>query len=435
MKFNKIEIIKKYNINNGQTLQSIFGDQWQIIYDDDLNTQFRKDNTNPLVFNRDSYVYIRETVDNNQIILEKLDRPFYGKKISVVIPCKNRINILLFSLPLWIQQTYKNYQIVIVDYNSDINILTYVSQLAKENNVTFSYQVPFSNAKISLYRLENVSGFNMSHAINYGVIRSDGEFIAIAGTDSFPVSFYLETVMSAIKSNNFTRCMWGRLSFSRHQFNRFNGYPESMVKWGGEDSCVAYQLSQWYKKKELDPLLLHNLDHYRDCHKLGINPMFDRSRSSSDNLCIIASYFQKNGLINNYSKKCGQDRPILLDQTDYNLYVNVSDLAKKIQKINLISDINKDRVAVIINDDNLCNMKQWLLQSHQNKQCIFIGSKKKQAENICKDLGIHYTYEYSYCSSVIINDDIKDDFVCKYIIYPSEIPESDNCLYVWMNSI
>lgn len=249
-------------------------------------------------------------------------------KISVIIPCMNREEMLRTTLPAWQKQHYENKEIVIIDYSSNRNIFSLVQQIVP----TVSYN--HVDGPFSLLRIDNQSFFNMAHAVNIGSKNSTGDIIAIVGTESLPVPHYLNIIANTVNDTTFTRCLRGRLSLTRNMINSINGFPELCEYWGAEDDIVAYQLRNLqYKLLDLDYLLVHNISHY---YYWGCLPYYQKYNQNAYRNNIIFSnenrtiknldeganiniyrylkYCEKyNPSINNYGKEYGTVTPILAE--------------------------------------------------------------------------------------------------------------------------
>lgn len=93
-------------------------------------------------------------------------------KVSIIIPNKDGKEILKTCVDSILEKTtYKNYEIVIVENNSETEeIFEYYKELEK-------------NEKIKVVKYEE-KGFNYSKIINFGVKNSDGEFIVQLNNDT-----------------------------------------------------------------------------------------------------------------------------------------------------------------------------------------------------------------------------------------------------------
>lgn len=108
------------------------------------------------------------------------------EKISMIVPlynCEQYISRCLLSIK---KQTYRNYEVIIVDDGSTDNSAEVVKNIIK-NEKKFKY-----------YFKEN-SG--VSTARNYGIEKSTGEWITFIDADDFITSDYLENLISRTNKN------------------------------------------------------------------------------------------------------------------------------------------------------------------------------------------------------------------------------------------
>ena len=90
--------------------------------------------------------------------------------ISVVIPTKNRAKLIPRAIESVLSQDYEDYEIIIVENNSDKKTFAYYDTLKKYDNI-----------KIVVYKPEN--GFNYSAINNYGVKFASGEHYILLNND------------------------------------------------------------------------------------------------------------------------------------------------------------------------------------------------------------------------------------------------------------
>lgn len=126
---------------------------------------------------------IRNYLDRNGIQYDSVeDGKFQGQyrinykilgneKISIVIPNMDHISDLEKCINSILKSSYKNYEVVIVENNS-------------KNKETFEYyeKLEKENTNIKVVKLE-ISEFNFSKIVNYGVQKSTGKYIVLLNND------------------------------------------------------------------------------------------------------------------------------------------------------------------------------------------------------------------------------------------------------------
>ncbi len=110
-------------------------------------------------------------------------------KISIVIPAYNATNYIKFAIESALSQSYRNFEIIIVNDGSNDNGQT--KKIAK------SYQKKFPNL-ISYYEKENGG---VSSAINYGIRMMNGEYFVWLSHDDLYKSNFLEEQVKFLSKN------------------------------------------------------------------------------------------------------------------------------------------------------------------------------------------------------------------------------------------
>tara|TARA_B100000886_G_scaffold340295_1_gene309019 strand:+ start:5955 stop:6776 length:822 start_codon:yes stop_codon:yes gene_type:complete len=106
---------------------------------------------------------------------------------SVVIPSYNQKSFLEKAIDSVLSQTYKNFEIIVVDNNSNDSSQEYIQRLR--------------NKKIKLIRTENFGSIAKSR--NIGIEKSEGNWISFLDSDDFWHPKKLEIVKEEIDKNNF----------------------------------------------------------------------------------------------------------------------------------------------------------------------------------------------------------------------------------------
>lgn len=92
-------------------------------------------------------------------------------KISIVIPNMDHIEDLKIAIESILKSTYSNYEIIVVENNS-------------KNKETFDYyeEIEKQDSRIKIEKME-INEFNYSKIVNYGVSKSEGEYIVLLNND------------------------------------------------------------------------------------------------------------------------------------------------------------------------------------------------------------------------------------------------------------
>jgi len=104
-------------------------------------------------------------------------------KISVIIPTFNRENLILDAVNSVFSQSYKNYELIIVDDGSKDNTRLILNDFIDDGRIKYIYQ----------------DNKGPAGAFNTGIKNSQGEYIAIHASDDLWLPIYLETLVTAIE--------------------------------------------------------------------------------------------------------------------------------------------------------------------------------------------------------------------------------------------
>lgn len=145
--------------------------------------------------------------------------------ISIIIPCKNRLNHLLKTYALT-RRLQGEYEVIIVDYNCPMDTMGYFHRAYPDN------------PKLKMVRAEvGHEEWNLSHARNIGFLRSIGETLLFIDADTMLKPDFL--THHVLKEGEFYSGSWlyasGCCMLSRKDFIEVKGYNEVVQGWGTED--------------------------------------------------------------------------------------------------------------------------------------------------------------------------------------------------------
>ncbi len=104
---------------------------------------------------------------------------------SILIPTRNRAEYLKYALDSALSQTYKDFEVVISDNNSDDNTRQVV-EAAKDSRIKYVQTGKFINV-----------GDNFNNVFN----NSSGEYFILMGDDDLLMPYYLEVIYRCLESN------------------------------------------------------------------------------------------------------------------------------------------------------------------------------------------------------------------------------------------
>lgn len=116
------------------------------------------------------------------------------EKVSIIIPVHNRANTIKRSMDSILQQTYSDFELIVVDDGSTDN----------------AYQIvkSYEDARIRYFRTEKRYGAN--HARNLGIQNAEGEYIAFQDSDDVWMENKLERQMNIFKQYPQIDIVWCR---------------------------------------------------------------------------------------------------------------------------------------------------------------------------------------------------------------------------------
>ena len=113
------------------------------------------------------------------------------KQVSIIIPNFNGRQLLFDCLNSVFKQTFKNFDVIVVDNNSSDNSLNYI----KENFLASRRSGP----KVKIIRLDKNYGF--AKAINKGVEVAKSEFVVFLNNDTSVDKNYLMNLVNCAKTH------------------------------------------------------------------------------------------------------------------------------------------------------------------------------------------------------------------------------------------
>lgn len=107
--------------------------------------------------------------------------------VSVIVPAYNVESYIEVCINSIINQTYNNYEIIIIDDGSS------------DNTYEICKKIRNSNSKIKLHRQENQG---VSVARNVGMSLAKGKYYIFVDADDMVSKYYIETLVNAIKHDD-----------------------------------------------------------------------------------------------------------------------------------------------------------------------------------------------------------------------------------------
>ncbi|MES2829680.1 MAG: glycosyltransferase family A protein [Bacteroidota bacterium] len=175
--------------------------------------------------------------------------------ISIIIPCKNRLQHLLKCLPTVLAQTWQDIQVIVVDFNCP--------ELATWDLEEFDKRILHCPANVP------ESHWNLSEARNAGYQFAEGDRLLFLDADTILHPTFIEMEVKKLNENTFgsglDHAPWngcGCAFVTKEQFLKVRGYNEAMKGWGMEDMNFYHRLRKaGYDRFEFDPALISNIPH------------------------------------------------------------------------------------------------------------------------------------------------------------------------------
>lgn len=206
-------------------------------------------------------------------------------KVSVIIPCKNRLNHLQQTLPLVIKQDYEDLEIIVVDYNCPQKTWQWVAGLV-------SPKVNYVIADVE------PNEWSLSAARNLGYKHSTGEMLFFLDADArlLQPDFISRNVWHCV--DGAFVCGWGTgkahgcMMLRRSAFEAVRGYNEAIRSWGYEDLDIFIRLQNQLAQERRDWAAgIETIEHgpeIRNFYHGGIDPM----KTNEENYHIAQKEFK-----------------------------------------------------------------------------------------------------------------------------------------------
>ncbi len=174
--------------------------------------------------------------------------------ISIIIPCKNRLEHLKQTIKFVLDQTYKDIEIIVVDYNCPQNTQQYLARFP---------EIICIKADVGEYE------WNLSTSRNLGFKNSTGDKVLFIDADTLLDIDFVKQHVDKVKEGVFltgkqehpyNAC--GSCFLMRSDFEMIKGYNEVVKGWGSEDFNLYERLRNKGMIQEMfDFTLIKNIPH------------------------------------------------------------------------------------------------------------------------------------------------------------------------------
>lgn len=174
--------------------------------------------------------------------------------ISVIVPCKNRLNHLEVAFPL-MRRMAGEIELVVVSYNCPMGTADYLERTYPDES------------RMKIVKAEVDTGaWSLSHARNLGFLASIGDALLFLDADTKVKSDFL--TKHPLNEGAFYTGHWlhasGCCMIWRSDFEKVRGYNEVISSWGTEDYDIYRRLEglglrrNYFDKKSFENIKHHN---------------------------------------------------------------------------------------------------------------------------------------------------------------------------------
>lgn len=151
--------------------------------------------------------------------------------ISLVIPIKNRLPHLKECLPTWLNQTYTDFEIIIVDMSCP----QFSGRWVDDNITDTRVRVHYKNVRPKYW--------NLCEARNEGIREAKGAIVGVFDADTLMQPTFIEESLSRLTERSFMNGNGvghnhGCCIAHRYLFYEVGGYNELLKGWGFDDESL-----------------------------------------------------------------------------------------------------------------------------------------------------------------------------------------------------
>lgn len=148
-------------------------------------------------------------------------------KVSIIIPVYNSFKLMKNCLAALEKQTYKDFEVIIIDDCSTDNTFDELKKYAQDSELIFK-----------LYRLNQNGGPGIAR--NYGILKSTGSWLCFCDSDDWYEYNFLELVMQSAKQKKSDIVMADYYNVSQKGIKKKNGYTDKLINCSNKRSILAY---------------------------------------------------------------------------------------------------------------------------------------------------------------------------------------------------
>lgn len=210
-------------------------------------------------------------------------------RISVIIPAFNAENYLSKAVKSVLEQTYSNFEILIIDDGSSDQTAQIGKNLEKED------------ARVKLIRNKH---FGVAHSRNTGISLATGKYITFLDADDEYETEFLSKMLNGITKNNSDICICGYMSVYTDYNKISNGLEHEEYRYCNRNQMIRMLLNgdisshPWnkiYSRKIINQLYYPEGKYYEDV--FAMNNLVQKIDSAALINYIGVRYYQNNNSI------------------------------------------------------------------------------------------------------------------------------------------
>ncbi len=223
--------------------------------------------------------------------------------VSIVVPVYNVEKYLKECIESILNQTYKNYELILVDDGSTDTSRSICDQYASRDNVTVIHK---SNAGLGMAR-------------NSGIEVANGDYITFLDSDDFWGPTALEQLMCAVNENNADTCLGG--------YSRITNEGEILLK---EAPVFEEYLNSADVRNKFFPRLMGSLPEKKDAFRPSVwNAIYSMKIIREHNVRFPSEReFIAEDIIFDIDYYCHSKTICLIDSTEYYYRITPGSLTK-----------------------------------------------------------------------------------------------------------
>ncbi len=176
--------------------------------------------------------------------------------ISIIIPCKNRLDYLKKTFSNVVRQSFSDLDIIVVDYNCPQGTKEYIDSIQDK-------RINCINADVG------ETEWNLSASRNLGYKHSKGDKLLFIDADTVLdpdfIRYHVAQVRDGVfltgkQTNPYNAC--GSCFVTRNDFEKVKGYNEVVQGWGSEDFNLYERLrNEGNEQKMFNFSMIKNIPH------------------------------------------------------------------------------------------------------------------------------------------------------------------------------